>query len=258
VFVARQFNLEAACRVSNRSRRRCSPSARLSARRDVHVRALIRDPITTSRPMASSTSRSTTARQKVEKTTAKLDAFGGAELALQLKDDAKVGEYRISAKQGDRAIVKTFRVEEYRVPTCAVTVATDAPLAIGGKTKLRDGELPARRAGSPAAKVTWKSRAPPTVRAGRVERLRVRSIDTVDERRLASARVGDARQRASSTARSLPVSVTPDHSSKAARCGTASMRGHRCRSSGLCRQADARRSSGGCLTSACGCRRFAC
>ncbi|MCW5807824.1 MAG: hypothetical protein KIT31_36060, partial [Deltaproteobacteria bacterium] len=54
-----------------------------------------------------------------------LDAFGGASHEVALASAARVGEYTIRATLGGRTSVRTFRVEEYRVPTFQVAVDTD-------------------------------------------------------------------------------------------------------------------------------------
>src|SRR5262249_15281957 len=92
----------------------------------VHVKAIVRDPQTFHAASGDLAMSVADARgEKVISKNVSLDKFGGATLELPLKEDAKVGAYTVTAALGDRTVVRTFHVEEYRVPTFAVSVATD-------------------------------------------------------------------------------------------------------------------------------------
>ena len=61
--------------------------------------------------------------QRVRKEELALDAYGAADFKLDLKAAAEVGLYKIMVETGEgRGITKTFKVEEYRVPTFKVAV----------------------------------------------------------------------------------------------------------------------------------------
>ncbi len=61
-----------------------------------------------------------------------LDDFGGADFDLKLKQQAPVGEYSLRAELGRRTTWRSFRVEEYRVPSFRVTVESPAKWQRGG------------------------------------------------------------------------------------------------------------------------------
>jgi len=98
----------------------------------VHVKSLVRDPAT-HRPATGELAIviNDPRGEQIATSSTRLDEFGGTALELALEDGAKVGEYTIHATQGDRTTVRSFRVEEYRVPTFAVTVGTDEPWLTG-------------------------------------------------------------------------------------------------------------------------------
>ena len=60
--------------------------------------------------------------QQIAKKDLKLDAYGSADLDLALKDGAPVGAYSIAVTAGARSATRSFKVEEYRVPTFQVRV----------------------------------------------------------------------------------------------------------------------------------------
>ena len=77
------------------------------------------------RPATAVTVRVQDARgQKVVERTRPLDAFGGADLDIALKDTAPVGAYSVRVTQGSARTVRRFRVEEFRVPTFAVKLGS--------------------------------------------------------------------------------------------------------------------------------------
>lgn len=61
--------------------------------------------------------------QSVESRTLALDAFGQGDLALALGEKAPVGQYTVRAEQLGRATSRSFRVEEFRVPTFEVKLS---------------------------------------------------------------------------------------------------------------------------------------
>ncbi|MEL7305225.1 MAG: alpha-2-macroglobulin family protein [Myxococcota bacterium] len=64
--------------------------------------------------------------ERVVKRDIPLDAYGTAALELRLKEAAAVGQYAIHVEAGRRRTSRTFKVEEYRVPTFRVKVAGGA------------------------------------------------------------------------------------------------------------------------------------
>ncbi|MCC6994720.1 MAG: hypothetical protein IT370_08935 [Deltaproteobacteria bacterium] len=54
-----------------------------------------------------------------------LDGFGSADHDVALKSTAAVGEYSLRVELGERALTRRFHVEEYRVPTFAVSIDAD-------------------------------------------------------------------------------------------------------------------------------------
>lgn len=53
-----------------------------------------------------------------------LDSFGGAHVRLALPKDSRLGPYSVQASQGSATLRRSFRVEEYRVPSFAVKLRT--------------------------------------------------------------------------------------------------------------------------------------
>ncbi|HEV7559698.1 MAG TPA: MG2 domain-containing protein, partial [Kofleriaceae bacterium] len=101
----------------------------------VHVKALVRDPETSRAATGEVTLAVNDARgEQIITQAVKLDRFGGATLEVPLKEDAKVGDYTVHATMGARSSVRSFRVEEYRVPTFAVAVASDEDWTAGTAT----------------------------------------------------------------------------------------------------------------------------
>ena len=80
-----------------------------------------------------------------------LDQYGSADLDIALRDDARVGGYRIQVAMGDQVSHREFRVEEYRVPTFEVKVSSDAAWESGQQAQasvaaryLHGGDLASR------------------------------------------------------------------------------------------------------------------
>ena len=149
--------------------------------------------------------------QEVAKKRLKLDAFGAADLDVRIKEGAPVGAYVLSAKQGDRVAVRSFRVEEYRVPTFAVEVHGTSPwkrgvpatAVITGKY-LHGGTLDGRQ-------VRWQlSREP---QAFSVAALPGYVFGLGDASNLAGG-ISSAEQRLDGAGQ-LRVAFTPDHPSSA-------------------------------------------
>lgn len=89
--------------------------------------------------------------QDVARKKVRLDDYGSADMDVELAEGAAVGRYTVQVKQGDMHKIHKFQVEEYRVPTFQVKVATDQPWNVGAKQRasvharyLHGGELAAR------------------------------------------------------------------------------------------------------------------
>jgi uncharacterized protein YfaS (alpha-2-macroglobulin family) len=87
----------------------------------VHVKAIVREP--SAEPIAVLVK--DPRGQQVVALSLALDAFGAAAVDLKLKPQSPVGEYSLSVTHSGRSAFRTFRVEEYRVPTFDVKLKTD-------------------------------------------------------------------------------------------------------------------------------------
>jgi hypothetical protein len=101
----------------------------------VHVKAIARDgafaiPAKANLDVVILDPRGGTALQK----SIALDRFGAAEVTLPLGDGAAVGRWSLRASMGDAVVARHFEVQEYRVPTFQVDVASDEAEWTAGKT----------------------------------------------------------------------------------------------------------------------------
>jgi len=131
----------------------------------VHIKALVKDAGRLPKQQREVQVRVQDPRgQGVLDTELTLDTFGAADVDLKLKVGAAVGEYSLRLTHGGRAVGHTFRVEEYRVPTFEVKVAsaekewlpgTDVEAVVEARY-LHGGELSGRE----VRYQVWKAREP--------------------------------------------------------------------------------------------------
>jgi alpha-2-macroglobulin len=92
-----------------------------------------------------------------------LNEFGAAHVALPLKKSASVGKYRMFVTVDDRKADHSFRVEEYRVPTFEVSVASKDEWARGADVKATIEADYLRGGGLDGRKMSWQLERAPEV-----------------------------------------------------------------------------------------------
>ena len=118
----------------------------------VHIKAFVR-PLSEYMDYSSATCLVTDPRgQEVLNKDGALDAYRGCSWDLPIQEGAPVGEYTVSLMVGNYQCSKTFRIEEYRVPTFQVAVTSAQPSWIidqnvsvkAAATYLKGGKLDGR------------------------------------------------------------------------------------------------------------------